>query len=288
MNETGKNIVKEINRATKGSKYGSYLSIAQFKNCIKKHHSSVAAVFQQMLDKKYAYYSKSGKAITLTTAFLDSFSPYTCSSWQECLKFIELKADDAVRDYGKISNRDWVLKYALDPIAVQECHESTSKNTDADILANNKSRLDEIYRNVYYIHSSKIEEDQKAFEQRSQELKEKMDKENQIKLDKESKLSSFEKYCVCFSEYMQRDEYDGGYLLESFEKELQRNLIRYFKTLKEAKAFSEFISSHYYEDSNEYDNFNQDYTVDYYTYKVTYCGKTMGNEKGILKIYKGE
>lgn len=295
MNETGRNIINEINAVT-NSTNGTYLSINKFKDCIKKHHPLVDVVFQSMIDKNLAYYSKDKRAVTLSEGLLDGFTPFTCSDVSECYKFAERMADHAINDYGKISNKDWILKYAFDSLLVRELEESTSKHWDVDKMALNKyHRIEEIIRISYWRESNKYaEECKKAIAKAEKEEAERISKitTNNNKLDALLKTGP---YCVEFIEIEEEefnptldeiDCYDEEDLITIIRKTKMK---RFFKYLKDAEEFSRYLKNLEYSFTFDVENYNNyDWTAYRYSYEVNHCGATRKLSVGQVALIRKE
>lgn len=273
-----------------------YLPIGIVKDCIKKHHSSVDAVFDSMIDKKYLYYSKSGKAVTLSKGVLDGFTPFTCSNIFECCKFAERMADQAINDYGKISNRDWILKYAFDGLLVSELRESTAQHWDVDKMALNKyRRIEEIIEVSYWRESNQYAEEMKRAQEKEEE--EKADEISKMAIN-DIKLNALLKsgpYCVEFIEVEEEefnptpDEIDC-YDEEDLEPTIKETkMIRFFDFLRDAEEFSNYIKGLEYSFTLDVDDYGiYDWTAYRYSYKVNYCGKTHPHNKGKVSLIRKE
>ena len=292
INATGKKILNEINKVTKQSQFGTYISVSVFKDCVRKYCSAVDVTVDKMVEKRYAFYSKSGKAITLSKGLIDGFTPYTCDNVYECQKFAERFADEAVADFGVITNKEWLLKYGFNALYVHSTRKPTSTLwTDLDKIAENKyHHLDLVMEKQYYPSSTQYKLKCQKQEQEQKEFEEYFKQENQELQAKKDSLKYITEFCVCFDQYYDWTEVDGGEVINYNEPTKDIEFIRYFNTLEEAQSFAKHIAEYSYNTTEDgfCDYWEYEYHV--YTYKVVYCGRTseykiQGRKPG---LYEGE
>ena len=302
MNNVGRAIVNEINKATKDSKYGTYLPVYEIKNCIKKYYSDVDACFNSMVNKKLVFLSKSGKAATLSKGLIEGFIPYKSNDYDECCKFTEWKAEEAWNawklaegDVNKVTQ--WILFYGFYGFMVSESHKSTFQYISPDNVrayVNGKYGYTRIndnddndmfcvthYRNntEYWksVIKSRAMEQQKEAEQQKQKENERNCNAKEYKIHKP--------YCVQVEVLTTFIEIDGGEILNCEEGETE-TYIRYFDTLKEAKEFKDLFDGKRLESEDPSGEWELDY--EQYDYKVLYCGKTTDEIKGSTKLFPNE
>ena len=302
MNNVGRKIIDEINMATKGSKYGTYLPIYEVKKCIKKHYSDVEGCFKAMTDGKLILFSKSGKAVTLSKGLIEGFIPYRSNDYNECCKFAEWKAEEAWKAWKLAEgNADkiirWMLFYGFYGFMVSEIHKSTyeymspndirayvngkqgytkiSDNDDTDMFCVTHYRNNtEYWKSVVKNRSIK---QQKETEQQKQEENKRSCKVEKYKVRKP--------YCVQIEVSTTFIEIDGGEILNYEEGETE-TYIRYFNSLKEAKEFKESFDGKSINSEDTSDAWELDY--EQYNYKVLYCGKTTDEIQGSTKLFPNE
>lgn len=291
MTKLEKNIIDTINAEAATSKYGSYITISSFKNCINKYWKGDAnLVVQKMLDKNFAYLSKSGKAITLARGFQPDFNVRENTNFYEYKKWLNYHADELYSVIQLIQLSDlkeqvnFYNKYYVNDFWLYDTHESPRKGYPDITLEEAKTlRMDIIMGSLkeifykassFYIQEQKeqkiAEEKQKAIEEKERQKKEEESKiAHCILEEKEKALLSEGKYCVVFN--CSAFNYDDK---GRIEEEYEYLLVRYFNDEKSANDFSESIDK--YEDSHyeyNYDMYYPEEGTDF-TYKVLYSGKT--------------
>ena len=255
-----------------------------------------------MLNKKFIFLSKSGKAGTLSKGLIEGFIPYQSDSYDECCKFTEWKAEEAWNAWKLAEgNTDkvtqWILFYGFYGFMVSENNKSTSQYMPPENVhayVNGKYGYTRInhnddndmfcvahYRNNTEYWKSVIKnramEQQKEVEQQKQKENERNRKAEEYKIRKP--------YCVQVEALTTFIEIDGGEILNYIEIEPEV-YIRYFNTLKEAKEFKELFDGRRIESEDPSYEWELDY--EQYDYKVLYCGKTTNEIKGLTKLFPHE